>query len=49
MPLWNGGWGIRVRTTQYDTAAAKKRPKEHGSITGTVYELKGFPEYACDE
>ena len=49
VPLKNGEWAIRVRSTQYESAAQKIRPDDFASIVGPIYELAGFPQYVCDE
>ena len=45
----SGSWAIRVRSEHYEAAAAQIRPDDHGLITGPVFELKGFPEYMCED
>ena len=49
VPMRNGSWAIRVRREQYESAAKQIRPEDYASITGLVYELKGFPEYMCED
>ena len=48
-PLRNCGWGIRVRATQYETAAQKIRPEDFQTITGPLFEVSGFPENTSEE
>ena len=48
-PLRNSGWGIRVRATQYETAAQKIRPEDFQTITGPLFEVSGFPENTSEE